>query len=73
MGRYRFVGECYVYGLEDATALLGPLGEHWRVQVFSESTYSRKYYQFLNTETGLLSDEDPRLPPMSAEWERTNS
>ncbi|KAI8623268.1 heterokaryon incompatibility protein-domain-containing protein [Xylariaceae sp. FL1651] len=65
--KYRVVGECYVYGLENARALLGPLEDHWTVQVLSEH---RREYKFLNTETGVLTDDDPRLPSLEKNWER---
>jgi hypothetical protein len=69
-GKYRVVGECYVCGLEDAKALLGPLGDDWTVQVFAESTDYRRNFKFLNKETGVLTDDDPRLPPLPSQWER---
>ncbi|KAI0856780.1 heterokaryon incompatibility protein-domain-containing protein [Xylaria cubensis] len=72
-GGYSVVGECYVCGLEDATALLGPLEDHWRVQVFTESTDHRRNYRFMNKKTGVLSDEDPRLPPLPTDWERIDT
>ncbi|KAI0551240.1 heterokaryon incompatibility protein-domain-containing protein [Xylaria curta] len=72
-GGHSVVGECYVCGLEDGTALLGPLENHWRVQVFTESRDHRRNYRFLNKNTGVLSDEDPRLPPLPTDWEKIDT
>ncbi|KAM7192098.1 Heterokaryon incompatibility protein (HET) domain containing protein [Rhypophila sp. PSN 637] len=67
---YAVVGQAYCHGLHDATALLGPLPHPWHVQVFEDNTGNLAIYRFHNPETGELSDEDPRLDPLPAEWER---
>lgn len=68
---FLFVGPCFVYGLDDANGLLGPLPKPWRVQVFTDESGLRSIYKFLNPDTGVLSEEDPRLPPLDGDkWER---
>ncbi|KAF2811268.1 uncharacterized protein BDZ99DRAFT_415778 [Mytilinidion resinicola] len=70
LGRFLVVGSGYVHGLSDATALLGSLPEHWRVQVrvgvFGEDSYS-----LCNSTTGsrVPMSEDPRLGPLDNGWE----
>lgn len=69
-GEFTLIGECFVYGLHDARALLGPLPPHWEVQIHS-SYGSRFIYQFRNTKTGELTIEDPRLRAEDlGDWER---
>ncbi|KAJ3527913.1 hypothetical protein NM208_g10467 [Fusarium decemcellulare] len=62
------IGECFVLGLNDATALLGPLPEPWRVrEIFSEG--ERYAPHFYNPDEDIVTLEDPRLDPLD-EWER---
>jgi hypothetical protein len=62
------VGECFVHGLNDATALLGPLPEPWMgFATWVEG--DRRCLRFLNTETREVTKEDPRLEA-SRKWER---
>lgn len=68
-GLFTVVGECFVYGLNDGIALLGPFPEHWRVQILNDFTGQFGTYRFFNAQTGALSDEDPRLGPLRG-WER---
>lgn len=67
--RYIAVGECYVDELHDASALIGPLLSPWQAQVRVDSMSERGTYDFLNTATGEVHNEDPRLPALSPEWE----
>jgi len=68
-GRYNVVGECYVCGLTDNTALLGPFPENfqfvWRMN--EETGY---YAAYLNCETGETLVEDSRLGPLPTGWRR---
>ena len=67
------MGPCYVYGLGDANGILGPLPNPWRVQAFRDSSGYPNVYKFFNPETNVLTDEDPRLPPLDEEkWERVD-
>lgn len=69
-GKYLIVGECCVYGLHDATSLLGPLPRPWTLQVFEDTTGSLCIYRYFNSDTGELSDNDPRLGPLPEHWEK---
>ncbi|KXH67892.1 heterokaryon incompatibility protein [Colletotrichum salicis] len=67
-GQYTLIGECFVYGLSDANALLGPLPDSWNVQAFPG--FGRRLdFRFLNQATGELVLDDPRLPTLCG-WER---
>ena len=66
---FSVIGECFVHGLHDGTVLLGPLPRPWRgMAAWVEG--DRRCLRFLNTETGEVSREDPRLEPLVG-WERT--
>src|SRR3569833_1481787 len=58
-GHYQVIGPCYVCGLNDGEAVLGPLprgvrfGQVWNGEGYDEG--------FMNDETGQVSDDDPRL------------
>jgi hypothetical protein len=60
-GRYSVVGERYMDDLKDAAALFGPLPSGWRVQADSGPTEKQGTFSFLNTETGGLHKDDPRI------------
>jgi hypothetical protein len=70
-GTYHVVGEGIVYGLHDATCLLGPLPEPWAVQMFPDLVGEPTLYRYLNSETRDLTDEDPRLAPLQG-WTRVH-
>lgn len=63
------MGECFVYGLQDAISLLGPLPKPWVVQESSSSDALRHKHRFVNRETETKTPEDPRLGPL-VDWER---
>jgi len=69
---FRVVGDCYVHGLSDSTAILGPLMEPWHVRNEYDSAgfWIPLYY---NSNSGTTTLEDPRLPPLAPEWERIRS
>lgn len=61
-GRFQLVGSSFVYGLNDATALLGPIPKPWKVQLFRyRKSMFREVYSFFNPDTGEVTAEDPRL------------
>ncbi|KAK1621786.1 heterokaryon incompatibility protein-domain-containing protein [Colletotrichum phormii] len=67
-GQYTLIGECFMYGLSDANALLGPLPDSWTVQAFPG--FGRRLdFRFLNQATDELVLDDPRLPTLCG-WER---
>jgi hypothetical protein len=67
---YRLVGDSFVYGLNDAQALLGKLPDGWRVQVFDHPEQDfRIEHRFYNEKTTELTAHDPRLENDPA-WQR---
>ncbi|KAF1831409.1 HET-domain-containing protein [Decorospora gaudefroyi] len=69
---YTIVGECFVHGLHDGIALLGPLPAPW-VGIAAWAEGDRRVLRFLNTETQGVSREDPRLAAEDLEgWQRTD-
>ncbi|KAH6984253.1 heterokaryon incompatibility protein-domain-containing protein [Ilyonectria sp. MPI-CAGE-AT-0026] len=69
-GSYKVMGECYIHGLGDGAALLGPLPKPWIVQVFDDIHGLANNFCFFNKDTGEKTQEDPRLQPLSEEWVR---
>ncbi|KAI8627852.1 heterokaryon incompatibility protein-domain-containing protein [Xylariaceae sp. FL1651] len=69
--RFTVVGQCYIHGIMQGEALLGPLPTPWSVKVKLEGDvkYRPRYF---NTETNLEVKEDPRLTaiPVAPEWEQ---
>lgn len=58
-GHYNVVGACYVCGLNDGEAVLGPMPQGYRfVQMWDGEGYVES---FINEETGEALEEDPRL------------
>lgn len=67
---YEIVGNCFVYGLHDATALLGPLPRPWQRHVTRHPQNAwRDIHRFINLETGELTYDDPRLDDLE-DWVR---
>ncbi|KAI0435782.1 hypothetical protein F4803DRAFT_557643 [Xylaria telfairii] len=67
---YQVVGECVIPGLEDSIRLLGPLPRPWVVKV-THGTADEDVVCYQNTETGDITDNDPRLtaPTGDGQWE----
>jgi len=65
---FQIIGTCYVHGLTDAVGLLGPLPPSVTLKIGEDGR--RWIYRFFNSSTGSLTEEDPRLPPLSSGWER---
>lgn len=72
-GKYRFIGESMVYGLHDATALLGPLPAGWSVQVLLDQNGHQNAYRYYNFNTKRTTDDDPRLGRLPPQWERVGN
>jgi hypothetical protein len=65
--RYQVIGECYICGLMNGEALLGPIPNNYRpVLQYDEitKTHTRK---FLEVHTGKVHADDPRQEVLSAE------
>lgn len=69
-GRYSVVGESFVYGLDDAVKLLGPLSEPWQV-IYKRISRNRSLHYFFDPRTGETTREDPRLEPLH-KWSRVD-
>jgi hypothetical protein len=65
---FTVVGECFVHGLNDAIGLLGSMPTP-RVTTQRVGHGGRMHYTFVNLQTGIKTDDDPRLEP-TLEWER---
>jgi len=58
-GRRKVVGPCFISGLNEGEAVLGPMPRGVRfVQIWDGDGYDER---FVNDETGEVSEEDPRL------------
>ncbi|KAL1861685.1 hypothetical protein VTK73DRAFT_6970 [Phialemonium thermophilum] len=66
-GRYSVVGECYIEGLDDAVGILGPLPEGW-TKVAGKDSDGYTVHNFKNQSTGVITSEDPRVPPLLPPW-----
>lgn len=66
---FSVVGECFVHGLQDAASLLGPLAPPFE-GVAAWVDGDRRCLRFHNTQTGQVTQDDPRLEPLP-EWERS--
>lgn len=69
-GTYSVIGDSFVYGLEDAIKILGPLPEPWRLIWKQASRFYRRHW-FLNPQTGETTREDPRLEYLH-NWSRVD-
>lgn len=68
---FKVIGECSVHGLDDGVTILGPLPEHIKDQFDKISSGYGAIHTYRNIQTGQVTDEDPRLPPLSdTNWER---
>ncbi|KAL8928745.1 MAG: hypothetical protein Q9208_001523 [Pyrenodesmia sp. 3 TL-2023] len=69
-GYYTVVGECYVHGLMEGEALLGPLPAHCKRIVRYDEGTNGHYDVFVDREQGEYNVEDPRLGPLPEGWYR---
>lgn len=60
---YLLAGSCYIHGLMDSETLLGPLPEGWR------ANYSKLDNYLYVSPDGVVTNQDPRLEPLSSDWE----
>lgn len=69
---YRIVSRCYVHGIMNGEALLGPIPNPWTVQYVLKEFGNQRILQarYLNTATDFVSYEDPRLGEMPEDWVR---
>ncbi|KAI0470438.1 heterokaryon incompatibility protein-domain-containing protein [Xylariaceae sp. FL0804] len=68
--KYEIIGECYVHGLMEGEALLGPVRRPWKLVGERRSGSVHAYTPaFVNVETGEHSMVDPRMGPLPDEWQ----
>ncbi|CZR66833.1 uncharacterized protein PAC_16734 [Phialocephala subalpina] len=63
--RFRIVGSCYVPGIMDAEALLGPLPSGWSARQENVQD-GQSVMMFANGD--CRTQKDPRLPPLPSPW-----
>lgn len=70
-GAFYVVGWCYVHGIMDGEALLGPLDPAWTIeQEIVGHRYSPSYVAVADGMVLTRQKDDPRLPPLPQEWQR---
>ncbi|KAL9012302.1 MAG: hypothetical protein Q9173_002923 [Seirophora scorigena] len=67
-GSFLVVGECYVEGLMEGEALLGPLPSNWRRVVRFDEETKEWWGMFKDRDQGVCQVEDPRLGPLPKGW-----
>ncbi|KAI1120026.1 heterokaryon incompatibility protein-domain-containing protein [Nemania abortiva] len=67
-GNFRLLGECQVAGFMDDEAVLGQLPRPWRVVVRNRDD-GYEWPHYLNEETEVEVEEDPRLGKLPEDWE----
>ena len=67
-GRHSVVGQCYIHGLMEGEALLGPLPKMWQCVIRYDAVTGWYWPAFMDHETGKTHVEDPRLGPLPAGW-----
>lgn len=66
-GDFLVVEDRFVHGLMDAESLLGPIPDPFKLELWCPDGFYE--IAFYNSSTRKRSIEDPRLPPLSLEWE----
>ena len=67
-GTFSVVGECYIHGLMDGEAFLGPFPRNWKRVLRTDRDSQSLWDAFVDREAGLLQIEDPRLGPLPSGW-----
>ena len=68
---FSVVGECYIHGLDNNVAILGPLPVDVRVQFDKSSSGYGAIHIYKNLSTRKILTDDPRLQPISQiGWQR---
>ena len=67
-GKYQVVGPCYIHGLADSEALLGPLVDPWTAQI-KPGTGGISTPCYFDKAAEVVTLEDPRLGPVPDGWE----
>ncbi|KAL8987174.1 MAG: hypothetical protein Q9177_003592 [Variospora cf. flavescens] len=67
-GSFIVVGECYIQGLMDGEALLGPLPSNWRRVLRFDEEAKGTWDAFIDRDRGIWQVEDPRFGPLTEGW-----
>ena len=70
--KYYVVSICYAHGLVNDEPFLGPLPSPWKVQ-FRKHNGWLYIREFLDTVSGKISDEDPRMDQLATDWEKVEA
>lgn len=65
---FSVVGECYIHGLMDGEAFLGPLPRNWKRVMRTDRDSQSLWETSVDRDAGLLQIEDPRLGPLPSGW-----
>jgi hypothetical protein len=65
---FHIVGETYCDGFMHGEALLGPIPRQYRKVQCAENDPPRRWYEFLDNQTVLWQDEDPRAGQLPPSW-----
>lgn len=69
-GQFRIIGGCYVHGLMDCEAFLGPLPRHHRSITLYDDRGHIGAYAFVDTSNSRIQFEDPRSMPTISGWHK---
>ena len=69
---YMVIGECYIDGFMDGEALLGALPSNWQYVRRYFPDLGQNYDVLMETTTGDIQAEDPRLGPLPGGWHIAN-
>ncbi|EOA81138.1 uncharacterized protein SETTUDRAFT_36012 [Exserohilum turcica Et28A] len=59
--RFKVIGQCYLAGVTNGEPLLGALSPHHRMILVQHAASYQNYWTFLDSRTGKVDVEDPRL------------
>ncbi|PVH69947.1 HET-domain-containing protein [Cadophora sp. DSE1049] len=68
-GEFLVVGSCFVQGLMDGEAFLGPIPSPWKAEVWRRPDADFSTYFVDPAWPNAKTTNDPRLPPLPPEWE----
>jgi hypothetical protein len=67
--QFQVAGSCYLHGIITDESLIEPLPSQFRIQ-YVRGKFGVNMPHYLNNSIKELADEDPRLGPISPDWER---
>lgn len=67
-GNHTIMGECYLHGMMEGQALMGPLSDEWKPVLIYAGGIDDHKHGYVNRETGEERFEDPRLGQLPLGW-----